>query len=105
MRTKAKVDANHALILKDLRKMGYCVYSCHQMGKGFPDILVGAFGRNFLFEIKDGDKVPSARKLTDQQIEFFATWRGQVNVVTTAVEAHEIIQRHFKGTWIVEDKL
>jgi len=37
--------------------------------------------KNYLLEVKDGNKPPSARKLTKDQRHFFATWSGQAVVV------------------------
>ena len=52
------------------------------IGKGVPDIVVGYCGQNYLFEIKDGDKLPSQQKLTPMEVTFFETWKGQVKVAT-----------------------
>ena len=57
------------------------VYSTHMVGKGFPDIVVGYKGKNYLFEIKDGDKPKSATKLTESERKFHNGWNGQIDVV------------------------
>lgn len=87
MRRAAKVDANQACIVKALRKIGASVQMLHAVGQGCPDVLVGYRSRNFLLEIKDGRKVKSARKLTDEQIEWITAWRGNVRVVENLSEA------------------
>lgn len=92
MRRAAKVDANHTEIVYALLAVGCTVRSLAPLGKGAPDILVGVRGRNLLFEIKDGRKVPSARKLTDDEADFHAGWRGQVAVVKSVDEALEAIK-------------
>lgn len=51
------------------------------------DLLVGRAGRNYLFEVKDGSKPPSARKLTPTQRGLRAEWRGQYTVVTSPTDA------------------
>ena len=85
-------DANQAGIVKLLRAIpGITVASLNQVGAGVPDILVGHLGVNYLFEIKDPAKKPSARKLTPAQIEFHAAWCGQVLVVETFDEILEAI--------------
>ncbi len=82
-----KVDANQADIIECLRAIPGCgVRSCAEMGDGFADIIVGRYGRNWLFEIKDPDKIPSKRKLTDDQQKFHDSWPGQVQKVETVQE-------------------
>jgi hypothetical protein len=63
----------------------------HAVGRGFPDLVVGYRGRGkpetFLLEVKDGDKPPSARKLTPAQVVWHGEWRGHVAVVCNLAEA------------------
>jgi hypothetical protein len=78
-----KVDANQKQLVDALRKIpGVTVFSTHTIGKGVPDIVVGYSGSNYLFEIKDGAKPPSQQKLTPMEVDFFASWKGQVKVAT-----------------------
>lgn len=88
MRRAAAVDANQSEIVAALRKIGATVQPLHAVGGGCPDLLVG-FGHamNFLFEVKDGSKPLSQRKLTPAQVDFHANWRGQVCVVSSVDEA------------------
>lgn len=76
----AKVDANHGEIVTALRKVGASVQSLAAVGSGCPDLLVGFRGCNFLIEVKDGAKPPSARKLTDDQTIWHGAWRGDVRI-------------------------
>ena len=73
--------------MQALRAIGCTVYSLAEVGNGVPDLLVGYHGVNLLLEVKDGAKPPSARKLTPDQQQFHATWRGQKVVVTSVNEA------------------
>ena len=83
-----KTDANHKMIIDQLRKIpGISVFSTHTIGKGFPDIVVGYKQKNYLFEIKDGAKVKSAQKLTEDEIKFHTKWTGQISIITTFEEA------------------
>lgn len=82
-RRAAKVDRNQPEIVEALRKCGASVAITSMVGAGFPDIVVGYQGKVFLLEIKDGDKPPSAQKLTPAQIEFRANWRGHYEVVNS----------------------
>jgi Holliday junction resolvase len=91
-RRAARVDANQNEIVTMLRKMGYSVAITSDCGKGFPDIVVGRSGRNYLFEIKDGNKVPSKQKLTDLEQQFADTWKGQYNVITCLDDAIKILR-------------
>lgn len=92
MRTKARIDRNQPQIVNGLRRVGASVIHVHQLKNCF-DILVGYRGRNYAFEIKDPDQVPSKRKLTKGEQEFFDTWRGQVHKIETLDEAIAIITK------------
>ena len=87
MRRAAKVDANHADIVKALRSIGCSVQSLAAIGKGVPDIMVSRRGSTFCLEIKDGSKPPSARKLTPDEAKWISAWRGNVAVVESVDEA------------------
>jgi hypothetical protein len=86
-RRAAAVDANQPEVVKALRRVGATVQHLHTVGKGCPDILVGYQGQNFLLEIKDGNKPPSRRKLTDDEAAWHEAWRGEVWTVHSADEA------------------
>ena len=87
MRRAAKVDANQSDIVAALRKAGATVQPLHAVGKGCPDLLVGYQRVNYLLEVKDGSKVPSAQKLTEDQVEWHELWRGQAAVVNDVKSA------------------
>ena len=67
MRLAARKDANKDGIVKALREAGFMVYDLKQP----VDILVWDKGSNWtlLMELKDGNKPPSARGLTDAQVK------------------------------------
>ena len=73
MRRAAKVDDNQKDIVKALRAIGATVRIVTQ-GEGIPDLLVGFRGHTVLMEVKDGNKPPSARKLTEAEQKFFEEW-------------------------------
>ena len=85
MRRAAKVDANHAEIVKALRKVGAFVQSLAAVGDGCPDLLVGFRKSTFMLEIKDGAKPPSARELTFDQIIWHTEWNGGPCMVVYSV--------------------
>ncbi|WP_151738233.1 hypothetical protein [Acinetobacter junii] len=91
MRRAAKIDANQTEIVKALRQVGASVQSLASTGKGCPDLLVGFRGVNWLLEIKDGQKVKSARKLTPDQIEWHESWRGRVYIVESVDQAISLL--------------
>ena len=86
MRRSAKIDANQNDIVNALRRAGATVQSLAANGQGVPDLLVGFKGQTFLFEIKDGAKPLSARKLTPDQVEWHKAWRGGPLVVVESAE-------------------
>ena len=87
MRRAAKVDANQAEIVQALRQIGAVVQSLAAVGNGCPDLLVGFRGKNWLLEIKDGSKPPSAQALTPHQVEWHRVWQGHVVVVNSVESA------------------
>ena len=93
MRYANRIDANQNKIVDALRKAGAVVRIISQ-GDGIPDLLVGYKGYTILMEVKDGAKVPSARKLTEAEQKFFDDWRGGMVVVINSVEeALETLKR------------
>ena len=92
MRRAARVDRNQTEVVEALRQAGCRVQPLHMIGKGCPDILVGRDGRLVLMEIKDGEKPPSARKLTEDEAAWHALWAdvaqaGALVTVSTVSEA------------------
>ena len=47
--------------------------------------------RNYLIEVKDGAKPPSARKLTPDQVKFHHDWCGQIAVAESVEDALAVI--------------
>lgn len=92
MRQAAKTDDNQKTIVTALRKAGASVQSLANVGKGCPDLLVGYNGINYLIEVKDGNKVPSARKLTIDQEHWHNVWTGAVHIVKSEDEALKILK-------------
>lgn len=94
-----RVDANQPEIVEALRSVGYLVTSTHEVGKGFPDIVVGGIDRNpqhvtfglptiWLIEIKN----PKGKnKLSDDEQDFHQRWEGYVHVVRSVDEALRLV--------------
>jgi hypothetical protein len=80
MRRAAKVDDNQGDIVKALRSIGAAVKHI----KKPLDLLVWFRGRYVLMEVKNKD---GKDQLTREQVEFIATWPGEIRVVYTPEEA------------------
>lgn len=78
---RAKADANQPAIVAALREYGCSVSHTHMVGKGFPDVVAGYQGKNYLIEIKDGDKPLSARQLTPDEKSWHESWHGDVRIL------------------------
>ena len=84
-----RVDNNQSQIITTLRTIpGLSVANTSQLGDGFPDMVVGYEGFDFLFEIKDTGK---RRDLTPKEIDFQHKWTGHYDVIESADEVLEII--------------
>lgn len=93
MRKIARTDVNQQEIVSALRQMGCSVVSLAPLGNGIPDLLCGYQGVTFLCEIKDGNMPPSKQALTEDQKEFFQSWRGGIlTIVHSVSDAVELLQ-------------
>lgn len=82
MRRAARRDDNEKEIVLALRKAGAYVSFLNEPC----DLLVGYQGRTILFEIKDGSKPPSARKLTPNEQKFHDEWTGGSLYIVTCTQ-------------------
>lgn len=82
MRRAARTDENQPEIVKALRKIGARVHITSALGGGFPDLCCAYRGKNVLIEVK----MPG-EKLTRDQVEFVATWGGEMHIVESPEEA------------------
>jgi hypothetical protein len=92
VRRRSRVDDNQASIVQVFRQMGCSVQPIHTLGRGVPDLLVAVRGKTLLVEIKDGSKPPSARRLTPDEMEWHAKWRGDVYIVESTEQAETLIR-------------
>lgn len=95
VRRAAKKDDNHKIIVEALRKVGAYVQDLGSVGSGCPDLLCDYRGAWTLIEVKDGEKVQSARKLTPDQINFVVDLRNRapVHVAESPEQAIQIVTR------------
>lgn len=91
MRTAARKDANHQEIVEALRQVGAKVKDLAGL-PGALDLLVGFRGQLYWFEIKDGRKMPSQRKLTKEEQAVFDEFDGcPVYKVESVDQAYRIL--------------
>jgi Holliday junction resolvase len=92
MRRAAKIDANQEAVVIALRAAGAQVQSLAAVGKGVPDLLCQYKGTFYLIEVKDGQKPPSQRKLTEDQVKWHSEWESAfLGVVESPDEALKFI--------------
>lgn len=88
MHRHGKIDANQNEIVAALRQIPSCSVAITSMlGHGFPDLVVGFRGKNYLLEVKDGQKVLSAQNLTPDESKWHFGWFGQVATVKSVDDA------------------
>lgn len=91
MRAK-KIDSNQNSIVTQLCQIpGVSVLILSAVGHGCPDLLIGYKARNYLIELKDGEKTESKKRLTDDEQKFHNEWTGQVAKCETLDEILKIL--------------
>lgn len=98
-RRAARRDANHKAVIGHLSSLGWSVLDLGSVGDGCPDAAVGMPGFAALVEIKDGDKPPSARKLTPAEREFAERWTGPYIVALSPDDAERQLVA-LRNKWI-----
>lgn len=92
MRRAARRDANERKIIDALRACGAYVKQINDE-EAF-DLLVSYRNYTLLLEVKDGDKPPSARKLTEAEQKFHAEWPGDnLYIVNDEHEALDLLKK------------
>jgi Holliday junction resolvase len=88
----ARTDDNHTEIINAFRSCGFSVQDLSAAGDGIPDLLIGRRGKNYLIEVKDGNKPPSKRKLTQKQLDWHDAWLGQVEIIESVSDVMRFIE-------------
>ena len=92
-RRAAKIDANQPEIVRQLRELGCSVET------GKDDILVGANGRTYWFEIKEPGAIstvtgqPRPSEIKPSQVKLLDTWKGHYRIAWTLEQILEDIRR------------
>ncbi len=92
-RRAAKIDVNQPEIVAAFRRLGWSVLIISQLKKCC-DIFVAKGGVTIAVEIKDGEKPPSARKLSEGEQDFKGNWLGRwelIESVDDVIELNKII--------------
>jgi hypothetical protein len=93
-RRAARTDDNQTEIVKEFRRLGWCVLIISQLKKCC-DIMVSKGGVTIAVEIKDGNKPPSARKLSTGEQEFKDNWLGRWELVESIDDVININSNSF----------
>lgn len=92
MRRAARRDANERRVIDALRACGAYVKQIND--EGLADLLIFYRGHTLIFEVKDGDKPPSARALTPAEQKFHEEWPGtNLYIVTSEHDALDILKK------------
>ena len=91
MMRNARVDANQPETVKAFRDLGWSVLIISQL-KNCCDLVISKEGYTMLIEVKDGNKPPSAQKLTEGESKFFSNWKGDWDIVTSIDDVIKINQ-------------
>ena len=89
-----RVDENQRAIVERFRALGAEVAILSSLGNGVPDLIVChplIPGWQCFVEVKDGNKKPSARRLTPDEERFHARWTGNLVIISSTNEAETLI--------------
>jgi len=100
LRYRSRVDKNQKEIVEVLRKAGFSVFSAHQVGKGFPDLVLGKYGVTWLAEVKEPDG-----KLGQSQKDFIKNWKGSPIVILRTIDEALAFARSCQGGDTLRQKM
>ena len=95
MKTNARIDRNQPEVVRYFRSMGFSVLHVHQL-KNCVDIMISKGKVTAAVEIKDSEKPPSARRLTEGELRFKNEWQGLWYLCENKEDAEDIIIDMYK---------
>jgi hypothetical protein len=94
---RGKKDANHNAIVGRFVALGCTVAQLHDAGiPGFPDLVVGAIGRNFLVEIKNPETAYGRAGFNSNQSSFARDWRGASIIHISSVDEATVVVQNWR---------
>lgn len=99
MRHARRTDRNHSEVRDGLRADGYLVDDTSGIGNGFPDLAIQVeqgYPPTLFLDVKDGEKPPSARRLTPAELRMQKLiGPDRYKVANSLLEAREICLAYF----------
>jgi Holliday junction resolvase len=92
VRLRPRKDRNHPEIVAEFERLGAVVVDLSALGDGVPDIMACLQNVCIPVEIKDGDKAPSKRALTSDQVDWWMKARMNPRVVTNPRQVQETVE-------------
>lgn len=96
-----RTDANQTEIVTALRERGWTVEITSGLAE-FVDLVVSPPNNPLaiLLEVKDGDKPPSAQRLTPSQIKLHTRWQGKhCFIVNSVAQALDVVKQVYGTGW------
>jgi endogenous inhibitor of DNA gyrase (YacG/DUF329 family) len=87
MKYGAKKDANHDDVVSALKGVGACVIDMSNVGRGFPDLIVGFDGLTILVEVKNPKTSYGRKGLNKNQVKWKEMWSGGAYCVVDSPDA------------------
>lgn len=88
-------DSNHTAVGDYLRAHGFTVLDIADHGDGVPDYVIARRGMSALVEVKNPEKPPSARKLTEKEQAVKDNWDGIYIVALSGEDAVAQFMAHW----------
>ncbi len=91
------VDKNQAALVVVFEQLGCSVLNCVRVGSGFPDLIIGYRGHDYLVEVKNPTNAYGKRGLNGNQKRWSDTWPSPVFVVRTEDDVIKLVKFLFEN--------